>query len=221
MARFTGENVEQYSQSSGSRGSFFSLKNDMDCARVRFMYSKPEDMEGFSVHKVQVGDKERYVNCLRDYDSPIDDCPFCRERMKLDAKFFVPLYNVDTEEVQIWERGKKFYGKISGFFARNPNLVSGVFDVERHGKPRDTATTYEIYPVETDDTTLEDLPEIPQILGGIVLEKTAEDMEDYLATGSFPPTDEQPARRQSSRAESEDRGVTRRTPSNRGRGDRF
>ena len=48
-----------------------------------------------------------------------------------------------------------------------------------------------------------------------------EDMEDYLATGSFPPTDEQPARRQSSRAESEDRGVTRRTPSNRGRGDRF
>ena len=76
--------------------------------------------------------------------------------------------------------------------------------------------------MENDGTTLEDLPEIPQVLGTIVLDKSYEDMADYIETGSFPPDESTPARRHSAREEgSRSNGVARRTPSNRGRGDTF
>lgn len=221
MARFTGANVDNYGAQSSNNSSFFSLKNDMDTARVRFMYSKPEDVEGLSVHKVKVGDKERYVNCLREYNSPIDECPFCKAGIPLQAKFFVPVYNEEAQQVQIWERGKKFYGRLAGFFTRYPNLVSETFDIERHGERGDQRTEYEIYPMENDGTTLEDLPEVPQVLGTIVLDKSYEDMADYIETGSFPPDENTPARRQPSRGVERNDGVARRTPQNRGHGDRF
>lgn len=219
MARFTGENIDKYgSQSSGS-GSFFSLKDDGDIGRVRFMYNGAEDVSGYSVHRVQVGDKERYVNCLREYDSPISDCPFCRDGLKTYAKLFVPIYNEDTQEAQVWERGKKFYGEISSVCSRYKDTVSHIFEIERRGKKGDQATTYGIYEVGKDETRLEDLPEAPDPLGTIILDKTAEDMEEYLSRGSFP--SEAPVRRRSEPTGEMPRRSTagRRTPTNRG--DRF
>ena len=101
-----------------------------------------------------------------------------------------------------------------------------IFEVERHGKPKDTSTTYEIYEVEKDDTQLEDFEDTPKILGGLVMEKTAEDMEYYLESGEFPPEDDEdkPKRRGSSRRQDDDeeeeerpaRRESRRTPSRRG-----
>ena len=82
-------------------------------------------------------------------------------------------------------------------------------------------TTYEIYEVEQDDTTLNDLPEVPDILGGFVMDKTADDMEYYLEEGEFPPEDkdEEPVRRRSesrsSSGSSSNRTTTRRTPAGR------
>ena len=64
MARFRAEESENYGGNGG--GGFFSLKNDGDIGRVRFMYSGIDDVEGFSVHEVQVDGKKRYVNCLRE-----------------------------------------------------------------------------------------------------------------------------------------------------------
>ena len=103
-------------------------------------------------------------------------------------------------------------------YATKGNLVNNVFEVERNGKPKDQKTTYEIYQIDTDDTELEDLPELPQILGGLVLDKTAEDMEYYLEEGQFPPTEDEeeaPVRRRSSQPERRDTG--RRTPATTGR----
>lgn len=217
MARFNAENIDNYgSQSSG--GKYFSLKDDGDVARVRFMYGGAEDIEGFSIHRVQVGDREQNINCLREYNSPIDDCPFCKAGMKLYTKLFVPLYNEDTQQVQIWERGKKFLSKLSSICSRYPDLASHIFEIERNGAKGEQTTTYEVYEVDKDNTTLDDLPEVPEILGSsFVLSKTAEEMNDYLEIGSFPDNEEKPVRRQSS---SRDSGG-RRTPANRGRGDRF
>jgi hypothetical protein len=103
-------------------------------------------------------------------------------------------------------------------------------DVERHGKKGDTGTVYEVYETGCDDTTLEDLPEIPEILGTIILDKTAEDMEYYLDNECFPNNDGAPQRSSSARNERADRTdradrgrsaeasqpTGRRTPSRRG-----
>ena len=226
MARFTGENIEQYAQQeSNGKSTYFSLKKDKETSNVRFLYESAEDIEGFSVHRVAVGDKERYVNCLREYDAPIDDCPFCKAKIGVQAKLFVPLYNEDTQQLQTWERGKKFYGQISGLCARFTPLVSRTFDIERNGKPGDTATTYQIFPVgDADGTTVQDIlddvgiDELPNPLGTIILDKTADEMEAYLADGSFP-SEGAPVRRRGAQEEEVPRRRGRDT--SRGRGDRF
>lgn len=220
MARFNTETADKYGGQGGA--GYFSLKNDGDVARVRFMYNGVEDVTGYAVHQVEIDGKKRWVNCLREYNQPVDTCPFCREKKFTSAKLFIPLYNVDEDKVQVWERGKKFIGKISSICARYPNVVSHIFEIERNGKPHETTTTYEIYEVDKDDTTLEDLPEVTDPLGSIVLDKSADDMEFYLDNGYFPPDgDDVPVRRGSSSNDTEDRRVSRRTPATGGRRDRF
>lgn len=219
MARFRYDDADKYGGQGGA--CYFSLKNDKDVATVRFMYNSIDDVEGYAVHQVDIDGKKRYVNCLREYNQPLDTCPFCREKMYTQAKLFIPIYNIDQDKVQVWERGKKFISKISSICARYPNVVSHVFEIERNGKPKDTATTYEIYEVSKDDTTLEDLPEVADPLGTIVLDKSADDMEFYLENSYFPPDgDDEPVRRRSSRT-SEDETVARRTPASNRRRETF
>lgn len=226
MARFNADTADKYGGQGGA--GYFSLKNDKDVATVRFMYNSVDDVEGYAVHQLEIDGKKRYVNCLREYNQPKDTCPFCKADMFTTAKLFIPIYNVDQDRVQVWERGKKFISKISSICARYPNVVSHKFEIERNGQKGDTSTTYEIYEIGKDDTTLEDLPEQKSVLGTLVLDKSADDMEFYLDNGYFPPDgDEALVRRRSSRQEDEPpfdedrRSGSRRTPATSGRRDRF
>ena len=223
MARFNTETADKYGGQGGA--GYFSLKNDKDVATVRFMYDSVEDVTGYAVHQVEIDGKKRYVNCLREYNQPKDICPFCKANMFTTAKLFVPIYNIDQERVQVWERGKKFISKISSICARYPNVVSHKFEIERNGKSGDTSTTYEIYEVGKDDTTLEDLPEQRDVLGTLILDKSSDDMEFFIDNGYFPPDGEEaPVRRRSSDNDvpfEEDRRGSRRTPANSNRRDRF
>ena len=210
MARFNAAEVENYGGQGG--GGYFSLRNDKDTARVRFMYNDINDVAGYAVHQVEIDGKKRYVNCLREYNQPMSDCPLCAAKNFQLAKLFIPLYDVDEQKVKIWERGKKFFSKISSLCARyaNPSVVAHVFEIERNGKPGDQTTSYEIYSVDSDDTRMEDLPEVPELIGGLILDKSVDDMNYYLESGEFPPEDgdEPVRRRESTRGE-----IRRRTPS--------
>lgn len=225
MGRFKAGEEEHYGGQGGA--GYFSLKNDKDVARVRFMYNGIEDVEGYAVHQVTVNDKKRYVNCLRSYNEPIDNCPFCKAKKFQTVKMFIPLYNIDEDRLQVWERGKKFFAKISSICARyanNIDMVSQVFEIERNGRKGETTTTYEIYPVgQPDDTTLEDLPEVPDPIGSVILDKSADDMEFYVENGYFPPEDGEdiPVRRRRDENDDSDRGASRRTPANSSRRERF
>lgn len=225
MARFRADEAEHYGGQGGA--GYFSLKNDKDVARVRFMYNSADDVTGYAVHQVEIDGKKRWVNCLREYNEPVSKCPFCEAKKFQSAKLFIPLYNIDEDKVQIWERGRKFFAKISSICARyatKGNLVSHIFEIERNGKPGDTQTTYEIYEVGNDEVTMDDLPEVSDPIGSVILDKSADDMAFYLENGYFPPNDDEdaPVRRRDSRREDdeEDRRSSRRTPATN-RGDRF
>jgi len=183
MARFNVNEVENYGGQGG--GGFFSLKNDKDVATVRFMYNTIDDVEGYAVHEIEVDGKKRYVNCLREYNQPLNDCPLCAAKSRVIAKLFVILYDVESEEVKIWDRGKTFFSKLSSLCARYSPLVSTPFEIERNGKKGDTKTTYETYALDTDDVTLEDLPEVPELLGTLILDKSYEELEFFLDNGYF------------------------------------
>ena len=127
---------------------------------------------------------KKICKLLREYN-PVDDCPLCAAKQRVLAKVFVPVYDEETQEIKIWDRGKTFFSKISSLCARYNPLVSTPFEIERNGKKGDTSTTYETYALETDDLTLEDFPEVPELLGTLILDKTYEELEFYLDNGYF------------------------------------
>lgn len=219
MAKFNpASDIDNYS-SQGS-GNYFSLKDDKDTALVRFMYESVDDIEGYSVHKVKVNGVDRYVNCLREYTDPLNACPLCEARHKLTARFFVPLYMMDTGETVIWDRGpgknNSFYSQLTTLCNENNPLVSHPVEIERNGAKGDLDTTYEMYPQENDGTLLEDLPEIPNPIGTLVLDKTFDELVTYVNTGSFEVGDNNPINRASANSEARRRrdvpasGVARR-----------
>lgn len=196
MPRVNINDVSKYSNSGGGgSGSYFSLKNDKDVKEVRFMLNDAEDLNEYiyAVHRVMVAGSqyERNVNCLRNYNDPVDDCPFCAAGEKIYTRLFLPLYDIDEDAVKIWERSTSFIKKMTSVCSRYKDLVSHTFEIERNGKPKDQKTTYEVYETGEDDTTLDDLPDVPKILGRYVMDKTAEDMEFYLDEGQFPPEDDE------------------------------
>lgn len=241
MARLTGENIEKFRAPSGDndgqkRLSYFSLKKDKETAKIRLLYTGAEDIEGYVVHRVQVGDYERPVNCLLENNGTIDDCPFCKAGLKKQARVFVPVLREEgSGEIQIWERPNSFYGKLSSLCGRYPNIVSQVFEVERRGVERDPKTDYDFYPIgQADGTTVQDIlddfdmDELPKIVGSrFLMSKTADEMEYYIKHGEFPTERaDAPVRRRGRTEPVEDLPFEKneepeRRETRRGRGDRF
>jgi hypothetical protein len=213
MARFSMADADNYTQSNA--GSYFSLKDDKDTARVRFLYGTVDDIEGYAVYKVKVGDKERYVNSIRAYNEPIENDPFAVAGYKVQAKLFIPLLNIDNGEIQFWERGKTYFSRLASMASRYNPLYNEIIEVERNGKKGDTSTDYQFYPIENSPINLDEL-DIPSPLGTIILDKTYDEMQYYVDHGCFPDTSEQVAEsRTAQRGEPMPTG--RRTPENTGR----
>lgn len=183
MGRINPNDAERY-DNKGNNGSWFSLKNHGDVATVQFMYDTYDDLDIFLTHKVDVDGKERHVNCLREYGDPIDVCPFCAAGIPAKSAMFVSMYNHDTQEVNIWERGKQFRKTLESLFNRYSPLSNYVFEIERNGAKGDQKTQYGVFPVDTPPQDISDVQK-PEFIGSVILDKTAEDMDHYLAYGKF------------------------------------
>lgn len=210
MARIALGDVDKY----GSSGnSFFQLKDDGDVAQVRFMYEEIEDVDAYVVHRVKIGNQQRYVSCLReDPDAPLDDCPLCASGAKPMVRLFIPLYDETEKVVKFWERGKQIIKRLQSLFQRFTPLCSHVFEIERNGKQGDNQTTYQFYPADGESKSMEDLPEVPEIMGNYILVKNKDELEEYLDTGKMPGVEE--SSNKSNRDVEQDAGVRRRGRAN-------
>lgn len=184
MGRINPNEMERYESNNSSE--WLKLQNDGDVARVQFLYKTYSDLDTFACHRVQVGDKERYVDCKRDYDSPIDDCPFCSNGIPVKPVMMLSMYDHADGKVKIWERGKTFRKKIEALFNRYPNLSTMVFEIERRGAKGDKKTQYEIFPMP--DVKPVDVSEIerPEFIGSFILDKSVNEMQYYIDHGVFP-----------------------------------
>lgn len=217
MARLTGDNIEQFRSSNGNsefkKINYLSLKEDKETAKVRFLYDGAEDIEGFTVHRVKVGDYELPVNCLLERNGSVDDCPFCREKFMKQARVYVPVYDEEAGEFKFWDRPNSFYGQLTSLCGRYPHIVSQVFEIERNGEKGSNRPNYLFYPIGSKDgTTVDDilsdcgLEELPNPVGTKILDKTADEMEYYITHGEFPKKEDAdvPVRRRGASAEPED-----------------
>lgn len=186
MAMFGLNDADNYG---GNGAGYFGLKDDGDFAIVRFMYNTIEDINGYAVHRVDVGNnKHRYISCLReDYNEPFDNCPLCAAKNFQQAKFYFNLYDCDTEEVKLWERGKQILKPLVSVLNDINGPICGTpIKITRHGETGNQNTTYSFELMPADGVTLEDLPETIDPMENIILSYSFDELSNYVKTGRLP-----------------------------------
>lgn len=190
---------------SGSDVGFFTLKNDNDEAVVRFMCDSTDDFEILTVHDVQIGQRYRKVNCIRDPREPLDNCPLCKNGTRISNRFFIKLiqYNRVTDpntgvqtivpQAMIWERSTAYAKTLKSYLDNYGPLSDVICKIIRHGKAGDMQTTYEIVPnlsktVFPDEVYVKDptLFGTFEAFGTIVMDRNYDEMAHFVATGEFP-----------------------------------
>ena len=127
--------------------NWFVLLNDQDSADVVFLYEKQDDALMASVHYIKSLDYSGYVHCAG------AGCPACAKGLRIQTKFFIPLYNITAGEVQYWDRSDMFTPQFQKeVFQPYPNPSEFVFRVIRHGRYRDRDTRYQIMAVGKNNT---------------------------------------------------------------------
>lgn len=132
---------------SGGGSSFFKLEEGKS-AMVRFLYNTMEDMEPVICHSVQLPDSQYPQNilCARETEeSPLSDCIYCAKGEKLVARYIIPIYNEDKQEIQYWVRTGRFEEKLSAHtedFNGKAPIAGQVFKIIRTGSG--TSTDYEL-----------------------------------------------------------------------------
>lgn len=173
--------------------AYFTLKDDGDSARVRILWETMSDIDIRTLHKVKSKTGYEYrVDCLRQtYDDPKDMCPCCSssnwEDRKMKTTCYIPIYNIDNQRVEFWTRTGDFVTQ-----ALLPKLnevgepyCATIFTIERNGAAGDKNTRYEIIDEGSDDFTLDDLEDIPQAPGVCFLEKSYEELAQFMKTRTF------------------------------------
>ena len=209
MAKINIKDSGKYQQNSNSE--FFTLKDDGDTARVRFLYDDPDgnDIDYFLVHEVEIDGKRRYVSCNAIDDEGrmhTEDCPLCKSGNKPKEKLFLQLYDEDDQKLKIWERGKNFVGKIVTYLNRYGSLVEQMFPLAKDGKH------------------LEDFPEKQQLEGSYILKVSPQEMYDIIDgvfTQGNQQQEEQPQPQRRERREVQEEQPVERRSRRRSGADRF
>ena len=191
-------NTKNNSKFSGQRVSFFALKDDGDSAIVRFNIADIKDLVVHSQHFIRVGEKFRKVECLRNYNDPIDICPLCENGDNTQYKIYIELlsYEIVNGKVVatpcVWEQGARYRETLKTFFMEFGDLRNIIFKITRRGKRGDRGTSYTIIPanpqVYKDEDYIADFSAFNtfDLHKGIVLNKTREELEYYLINNDFP-----------------------------------
>lgn len=192
MGRINCDEVDKYGNNSETE--FLKLENDGDCATVQLLVHDMEDVDIFNCHEVEVGKydngnpKTRPVSCLRNYDDPLDVCPFCEAGLKTKVILMLAMVDQSDGKIKIWNRGKTFIPMIKNFVNRWGDMTERPVDIIRNGKKGDKKTTYNMQ--LSPDTPIDiSQYEKPEFLGGYIMDKSADEMQEYLDTGSFPDAD--------------------------------
>ena len=202
MARINFDTFQQAMKEQDNTPSngvgFFGLKNDGDEALVRILHNSSDDFDIVAVHNVKVGERYRKVNCLNGDGQ--GTCPLCTANNRSQYRFFVHMVQyVKNEQGQIvpklviWDRSaKQMSQKLVSMIQEYGPLSDSVFKIRRSGAAGSMETTYEIMFANPNIYKPELYP-IPEgafanynVIGGAVMNKSASDLEVFMATGNFP-----------------------------------
>lgn len=204
MAQLNFGNMKENSSTfSGNNVGFFTLKNDGDSAVVRFMYDDIASLEAssVSVHDITVNQKRRKISCLREPEEAFEKCPLCASGNPVKQKFFIRLVqyvlNPTTGQIEaqpkIWERHVSYAFKLRDYLNEYGPLSQVLFKITRKGAAGSTDTDYNIMFLYNPEVYNETNYPIPldafkdhKILGGLVMQKTFDEVSTFVTTKEFP-----------------------------------
>ena len=199
--------AQNNSATSSVKVGFFKLKNDQDEALIRINVKSMEDLQFATVHQLGAAQKWMKVGCLNPVGSYSDDCPLCSAVAngntsigKASKKVFVQMLVSYKDAVTgqfaaaipvIWERPASFASEIASKLRDYGPLNERVFKVTRNGAAGNMQTTYAISYIPVYDKP-EAVPADFSAFNNFNIakhsfwEKSIEDINTFLATGSFP-----------------------------------
>lgn len=204
MARISYDTFQETAASTSRENNdgikLFSLKNDGDEAVVRIMHDSVADFDIITTHPVKIGERYRKVSCIRDPREPMDNCPLCKSGVKIQQRFYIHMLQYTKDEngqvvvkPVVWERAAGEYAtKFKTLIDEYGPLSDSIFKIRRNGKAGDMSTTYEILygnpSIYRADLYPKDVNAFAgySALGKIVMDRTFEEIAEFLATGNFP-----------------------------------
>ena len=206
--------AQEQSQSSGdgTKVGYFKLKDDGDVALARINLSSTDEFMFAAVHTLSVGGKWMKVSCLNPLGMNAAGCPLCSANQanpkgsvgKSAKKMFIPMLvsyrdpNSATGYAPaipvIWDRPAQFSRELANKLMLAGNLKDVLVMITRNGKAGDMQTTYsvEIIPATHPVFKPEMIPADFSAFNNFNIakhsywEKTAEEINAFLATGQFP-----------------------------------
>lgn len=189
---------------------YFKLGDGQE-ALVRINVTKLEDLKFATVHAPVFGKKYEGlgtgftpVMCLNEVGSYSDACPFCRAAAeghdtigkaakKVYVQMLVSYKDASTgaytkAQPVVWERPAGFSKELATKLRDYENLAAHVFKITRIGSGKDTKYSLDYIPLyDKPETVPADFSAFANfdIAKHSFWVKTAEDLEGYLATGSF------------------------------------
>ena len=206
--------AQEQSQSSGdgTKIGYFRLKDDGDIAVARINLSSTDEFMFAAVHTINVGGKWLKVSCHNPLGMNATGCALCSASAanpkgsisKSSRKMYIPMI-VSYRDAQsatgytppapvIWERPAQFSRELANKLMVAGNLKDVLVLITRNGKAGDMQTTYsvEIIPAAHPVFKPEMIPTDFSAFNNFNIakhsywEKTAEEINTFLATGQFP-----------------------------------
>lgn len=208
------QNVVAQAQASGegAKVGYFKLKNDGDIAIARINIASTDGMSFASVHTIGTGGKWIKVSCLNPLGMNNGGCGLCAAHAnnpggavsKPSKKIFVPMVvsyrdpnatnGYTTPAPVIWDRPAAFSRELANKLMIAGDLRNTLVLITRNGKAGDMQTTYsmDILPADHPIFKPEMIPADFSAFNNFNIarhsywEKTADEINTYLATGQFP-----------------------------------
>lgn len=200
FSRMNQKNNSTNTQANNYRNSvsYFYLADDGDTALVRFNIANIDDLKVTSRHSITLNGKRRNVECIRNYNDPVDTCPLCASGSKPTFRVYIELlsYKIEngkvTSEAGVWDQPARFRETLKSYFMDYGDLRNIIFKLTRHGRKGDTNTTYSLIVANPQIYKNEDYVadfsafDTFDINRSMVLNKSAEELQYYVENGAFP-----------------------------------
>lgn len=203
MAKQTYADVTVNASTGGEyKVGFFNIADGQE-AIVRFLINSVDDFEIYTVHPITVGQSSypnRRISCLRTNPKtdPMNYCPLCARGEKVQQRMYIKMIQYVNENGQItpkavvWDRPAYSYApQLKSYLDNYGPLTNIVCKIVRHGAGLDTK--YDIIPnlnpqmfnEQIYPKTFSDFEGF-NILGSMIMDRTFEDINQFVQTGQFP-----------------------------------